>query len=103
MKKFWRINFVIAAILFLLFFIIYFTVLYDLDSNNYFYQVEILFALMCLSTLQSITCLIISLVKFKKQSYQTIFILIYLFTATFVQIIGTSIFLGFIGRFLGDI
>ncbi len=100
MRKFWVTNLLIGTVFFILFFVMIFTIVIKVENLDVDYiYIQCVCALLSIAVLQFVFCLVTSIVKFKKQSYMTIFILIYLLSIIFIEL---SIGAALMGGFLGD-
>lgn len=100
MRKFWIRNLIGGTVFFIVFFVMIFTIVMrveNLDVDYIYFQ--IIYVLISIAVLQFIFCLVVSMVKLKKQSYKTILILLYFLSIIFIEI-STS--LALMGGFLGD-
>ena len=99
-RKFWKLNIIIASIMFLSFLLtvlLMFNNLVNLDVDFIYFQILII--IICLSAIQFIICFIYYLVKIRQHSHWKVFILIYFIFIIYLEV---RLSLGIMGGFLGD-
>jgi len=98
-KRFWKLNFRIATLLFLLFLTTILLLFKNMSMDVDMIYIKILISIICLSSIQFIICLIYYFLKIKQHSIFKVLFPICIMIIIYVEI---CISFGILGGFLGD-